>query len=531
MGGRKQRTGRSAEELASLAERMGYMQAMRAAFAVIVLASAWLFPKVLGASFEDLVFVTAAYLVLSASVEGLRRAFGRRGIAVVEGMLLVDAVYLALVGYATGATESPLRFLVYVHLIGVTLLASYRTGMKIVIWHALLLFVTFYAQLSGILPPLNNGVSSNDFREPSVLSVAALLFVAVTTMTFSSLNERELRRRKADLESLTETARRLEDVSDPEGVAHILLQGVGEAIGFERGVVLGGPAGTLRLLAHRGPESPVDAYPDHVDQVVETAWRTHETQLVKKLDPEEDPRLNALLPFIENVAVVPLFAEGDPVGVLVVEHGRRSGSRLERRVFSIVSQYALHAALALRNTWLLEEIRRLADTDALTGIANRRIFEHALERELSRAKRNGEPVTLVMIDIDHFKALNDNHGHQMGDEVLRRVAQAIADSCRDFDTPARYGGEEFAVILPACSPTESLVAADRLRTSISAIDAGVPVTGSAGVATFPTHAPDAEALIRAADEALYESKRSGRNRVTRSRRTAPTSRTPLAAPE
>ncbi len=284
----------------------------------------------------------------------------------------------------------------------------------------------------------------------------------------------------------------------------------------------------MRLLAHRGPEPPVDAYEDHLDGVIENAWGSHEIQLLKKLVPDDSPRLNALLPFADNVVVVPLFAEGEPVGVLVVEHGRRSKSRLEKRVFSIVSQYALHAALALRNTWLLEEIRRLADTDALTGIANRRIFEQALERELSRAKRNGEPVTLVMMDIDHFKTLNDTHGHQMGDEVLRRVGRAVAEGCRDFDTPARYGGEEFAVILPACSPAESLVAADRLRSSISEIDAGVPVTASAGVATFPAHAADAEALIRAADEALYESKRSGRNRVTRSRRTAPTSRSPLA---
>jgi two-component system cell cycle response regulator len=123
-----------------------------------------------------------------------------------------------------------------------------------------------------------------------------------------------------------------------------------------------------------------------------------------------------------------------------------------------------------------------------------------------------------MLDVDHFKKLNDQYGHQTGDEVLKAVAATLAHSCRDFDTPARYGGEEFAVILPVCSAAESLIAAERLRKGINQTDLPVPATASAGVATYPTHAGDPEALIRAADEALYESKRGGRNRVTRSRR-------------
>ncbi|HEX2058086.1 MAG TPA: GGDEF domain-containing protein, partial [Actinomycetota bacterium] len=200
---------------------------------------------------------------------------------------------------------------------------------------------------------------------------------------------------------------------------------------------------------------------------------------------------------------------------LVVEH---AGSRVERRVVSMLGQFAAHAALALRNSWLLQQVQKLAETDGLTGLANRRTFETTLERELSRSARSGEPVTLVMVDIDHFKALNDKHGHQAGDEVLKLVADVLASACRDFDTAARYGGEEFAVVLPACSSAESLVVAERLRGSIAEIETVTSVTASAGVATFPAHAGDGESLIRAADEALYESKRAGRNRVTRSRR-------------
>ena len=179
----------------------------------------------------------------------------------------------------------------------------------------------------------------------------------------------------------------------------------------------------------------------------------------------------------------------------------------------------------------LDSCEEAAFTDHLTGLANRRRFERQLTREVSRTLRYERPFCLLLLDIDNFKKVNDTFGHEAGDEAIRRLSKTLQAGTRGIDLAARMGGEEFAVILPACSPTESLVAADRLRVSISEIDAGVPITASARGATFPTHAPDAKALIRAADEALYESKRSGRNRVTRSRRTAPTSRSPLATPD
>jgi diguanylate cyclase (GGDEF)-like protein len=166
----------------------------------------------------------------------------------------------------------------------------------------------------------------------------------------------------------------------------------------------------------------------------------------------------------------------------------------------------------------MDRVQKLADTDSLTGLANRRTFQKVLEQELSRAARNGDQVTLMMLDVDHFKKFNDEHGHQAGDEVLTLVAKALRDASRDFDTPARYGGEEFAIILPSCSPKESLPVAERLRTLVGHIETVAPVTASAGVATFPNHASDLTSLIKAADEALYESKRAGRDRITRSRR-------------
>lgn len=180
----------------------------------------------------------------------------------------------------------------------------------------------------------------------------------------------------------------------------------------------------------------------------------------------------------------------------------------------MLERFASHGALALGNAWLLERVQKMASTDGLTGVANRRAFDATLDRELGRAERGGEPVSLVMLDIDDFKGLNDLHGHQMGDDVLRSIAAEVSGACRTYDTVARYGGEEFAVILPGCTQAESLMLAERLREVVVLAGAEVRVTASVGVATYPVHASDAQELIQAADGALYVSKRSGRNRVS-----------------
>jgi diguanylate cyclase (GGDEF)-like protein len=281
-------------------------------------------------------------------------------------------------------------------------------------------------------------------------------------------------------------------------------------------LVLAGPEGQLPLLASIGLDEETARRPGRpsASAVVTEAHATHATVLVSGLDAAADPWLSKLLPDAGNLIVVPLQAEGRPLGAVVLEQSPVEGNRISRRVVSGLERSASYAALALRNAWLLEQVQRLAATDGLSKIANRRTFESTLEREVARATRSAEHLSLVMIDIDHFKRLNDEHGHQSGDEVLRNVAAALSCECRDFDTPARYGGEEFAIVLPGCGPDEALLIAERLRRAVAAAPGVVPITASAGVATYPGHAGDADTLVRAADDALYESKRAGRNRTT-----------------
>ena len=506
-------------QIASIAERMVYMQALRIAFACVVLASALFADQIIGASIEDLALPITAYLVCSAAIEVVRRVWGGRGIPTVMIGLLIDGVFLAWLMYLTGGTQSPLRFLTFIHLIAVTLIASYRTGLKIALWHSILFFTVFYAEKASILEPINSpvgGSTSLDERY-SVFNVLAFWLVALATAAFSRLNERELRKSQFDFERLAGMGTALERSQGPEDVARLLLDHVKGAYGFKRGVVMAASDGSPELLASIGV-GEVPPLPKGRDAIIDRAWRDRQPLLIKKLDPEDNPTLSRLLPFARNLVIVPLFAENLPLGILALEQPGRVG-RIERRVVAMVNQSASHAALALRNAWLLAQVQKLAEVDSLTNVANRRTFENTLSQELSRSNRHGEPLTLAMIDVDHFKKFNDTHGHRAGDEALKEVAHALAAESRDFDTVARYGGEEFAVILPGASSRESLIAAERLRRAVSEITGlAAPVTASAGVATFPTHAADAEALIKVADEALYESKRAGRNRVTRSRR-------------
>jgi diguanylate cyclase (GGDEF)-like protein len=152
--------------------------------------------------------------------------------------------------------------------------------------------------------------------------------------------------------------------------------------------------------------------------------------------------------------------------------------------------------------------------DPLTGIYNRRVLQDALSREMLRARREDGRLALAMLDIDDFKSINDVHGHDAGDEVLRRVAACGREVVRPGDTFARVGGEEFALLTPGAGAEEALLVAERLRVAVAALDVlpGRGVTVSAGLAAWPVDAMDGDALRRAADEALYRAKAAGKNR-------------------
>ena len=217
-----------------------------------------------------------------------------------------------------------------------------------------------------------------------------------------------------------------------------------------------------------------------------------------------------------SLAIVPI-GTGDALLGCIVIVGRDEGSITDEEARN-VSLLGAVAATALEIVWEIEEVNRRAETDPLTGLANRRRFDESLQRELSHSDRFGHPVSLVLVDIDHFKRVNDAHGHEAGDAVLRAVARTLADGIRVVDLCARFGGEELAILLPQTTASGAFELADRLRRRIAgrAIrynDAEIAVTASFGVASYPEVASLREGLFPAADAALYAAKHDGRNCV------------------
>jgi diguanylate cyclase (GGDEF)-like protein len=256
---------------------------------------------------------------------------------------------------------------------------------------------------------------------------------------------------------------------------------------------------------------------DALDALIRTSRGAGaENLLLKKISPTSNPNLADLLPEGRNVLVVPFSLE-QATGLLMIEYPSRWGgrpARVERRVIGTAQQAATHASTALGRAILTERIRAAATTDGLTKVANRRTFDESLAKAISAANTRAVPFALVLIDLDHFKKLNDRHGHLVGDDVLRGVAAALRTTCREGDLAARYGGEEFAAILSPAGPEDAMVVAERIRLAISDAETPVPVTASLGVALGPLHGSDPTTIIGAADAALYVSKEAGRNRVS-----------------
>lgn len=230
----------------------------------------------------------------------------------------------------------------------------------------------------------------------------------------------------------------------------------------------------------------------------------------------DDVRLATLFPR-DTQLIVPIDAGIERMAVLAL--GPRLGNRaFGRPEFELAGTLAFAAAIALKNAELVEELHSAATTDELTGLYNRRAVEERLAAELSRGSRHQLHTSVVLIDIDRFKPINDTLGHAAGDALLVHMASILRTQCRTLDAVGRLGGDEFLVVLPMTKTDEAMVFINRVRKQVAAIGETHPEFGrqtvSLGLAESPTHGGTASDLLAAADAALYRAKRSGRDTVS-----------------
>lgn len=330
----------------------------------------------------------------------------------------------------------------------------------------------------------------------------------------------EVEKRVGELQILFELSRTIASTLDLEEVLHRVTSEVPGKLDVQKfSVMLLNAAGELEVLnahpANVGSEGLTFAVGEGVCGHAARQRRRHYAP-----DLENEPLFKVKGEKVRgSLLSVPMVRGEELLGVLNFERSAPNAFPPADQDFFVA--VADQIALAVQNARLHEHTLELSVTDPLTGVPNRRYLYQQLESELARASRFDSPLSMVMVDIDHFKLLNDTAGHSAGDDVLRKVAQLMKHNLRKVDTLARYGGEEFIVLLPQIDRTEAAEVAEKLRRAIaeSGIEQGRTqplgkVTISVGVATMPRDANDDVKLIDSADAALYASKRGGRNKVT-----------------
>lgn len=225
---------------------------------------------------------------------------------------------------------------------------------------------------------------------------------------------------------------------------------------------------------------------------------------------------------VKSIIAIPLYTRDSAFGVFCVFSSREELAQSET---DFLSMFASQIEMAITIADLFEAVKQQAVTDGLTGLYNRRYFEEYLSKEVTRSNRSGQPFSIIGIDLDFLKQINDKYGHAFGDIAIKTVANVLKSNARSIDTAARMGGEEFNIILPGITSEGAKVAAERIRKTIEEqeLDTIGHITASIGVATFLEHSDNIEEILELTDQAMYESKRNGRNRVTMAQNVTETS--------
>lgn len=470
-------------------------------------------------------YIPLSYITLMLVGWAYARIDTYRFAAISWPLIALDACMIGWLVYATGGIDSNFYLLFF----ALVPFVSFYRGLKIGLWMVLATIAGYFVICVWggglkILPDfafravmlciftVGMGYSSRYIKQAETRLLKAL----------DKLNERtsELEKTHAHLQTIYETSRSLAELMKVEDVVNRLL-----------------------LIAQSVLDYPVcEIYT--WNQTTETLWlngrvdHLHTTRLDK---PQRIELTDFLRPVVKDGSVgritdrhegrsifdgnpnrsrlvVPMVCEGKIVGVLSAESPKPSAfNEHDERVLSIL---AASTAMSLVNADLHQRMEKLTIIDELTGVYNYRHFRARLEEERRRTVRYGQPLSLVMVDIDWFKRLNDRYGHETGNIALQRLAEVILSCTRDVDMVARYGGEEFSVILPQTTASEARVIGERIRRTVEHTEFGrapngepIRLTVSIGISCYPDNGRPEDELVETADKALYDAKGKGRNLV------------------
>lgn len=358
--------------------------------------------------------------------------------------------------------------------------------------------------------------SEND--APRLSALAPVVALAAVNME----RRARLARNVEELRLLHRINSRVETVSDADQLYQAVVDMAGEIIAYENCTLFVLDPAQKKLVPKvtRGRVvNLIDHIPfEHGNGV--SGWVAQRRKQIFIADLSKEKGLlnvELLPPQVRSFISVPMLARERVIGVINVSHSEANAFRQED--MRLLCVLAGEAALATERLEARHKLEQMAITDGLTRLYNHRYFQLRLKEEIARAQRYGLPVGLLMIDIDHFKRVNDLHGHSAGSAVLTAIAELMRQKVRESEIVARYGGEEFSVILPLTAAREAAVAAKRLREAVAthrfeiAEDVFLRLTISVGVAAYPEHGKTPEELVSQADAALYAAKEAGRNRV------------------
>lgn len=475
---------------------------------------------------QEIFYGLLPFTLLSALAYLLRNSIKRTSQVFVLVSITIDAAFVTYLIRYTGAAHSPFYLLYYPVVMFAAFYFSRRASLSLA---ATLsgVYVFVCPALPEVLSPFELGMRllmlwlfplAVNFAAMNVRSSEDRLFRLLDSLNESTT---ELERYQRRIETIYETAHALGAILKQREISEKVLSIVEEILGYENcSIMLLAPnQGLIREIArlHIGERYYADLpEPEPPHGLIAEVVASGKARRV--LDLQEETRYLPINRGTRAVLIVPMISQGEPIGVLAAEAMRPGQfAEIDQKVFSIL---AAEAAMAYENARLHQELEQLAVTDDLTGTFNFRFFEDRLDEEKRRARRYSQPLSLLMIDIDWFKRCNDKLGHQMGNIVLKGVADAIGGSIRDTDILCRYGGEEFVAILPQTEHAEAMRVGERVRASVEATTLGgdddypeTQVTVSVGVTTYPDNGAAPERLVQLVDQAMYRAKELGKNRV------------------